>query len=639
FPGKKDASLNPKDRAKNKVIDAWKIGVLLKLETNALGVLGLLGAKLGATDKEVKHLTSSFGNMGAAATVAGLAAGAASIKLTEVLLRNGDKIIKQRALMSAAGVSPAGIAAMTSSSKSIANTTPGTTPSEIMHLEQELRSNLGTSALAIKAAGQIAKDHVALVALFPQFKGAGLDIFKTIDLMGGAMKNGHLSASAMASSYLKILQFEAATSGQVSASTLRRVAQTGGFALQGVPLGSSLSGLAATILELGSRAGTGIGAAAMQLEGGNASLKTVTGMERYGLIGKGGYTHKDGHYAVKAGALYGYHDLVTKGIADWITKDLVPKLKSEGVHTAPQMIAALSQILGSVRAARFLMTLSTPTGQEQAARDKALVHKAFGSDPSVAAQTTLAQNLKNVDAAFETLWQTLGEPKVATAVSVLRGVTDGILYFDKTATAHSHIANDLTDVAIAFGAWAGFKATSSIIVRGLTILGGDAAIVGSFASFASGIGEVVVASIALDKAMKLVGRTLGDLLPDWFSTKQFGGRHIAKQHGYLMPGEAPFGGVGNGLKWHHGDWNLNHYAPGHRYGADPQDGDIHNQSWIPSQPGGVRVQHVTYVQLDRKTIAKAVSEDMAHDMSLPSSGPTRFDSRMTPSFPQHTIGI
>lgn len=605
------------------MIDAYKIGVLLKLETNALGVLGLLGTKLGVTDREVKHLTSSFGKMGAAATVAGLAAGAASIKLTEVLLRNGDKIIRQRALMSAAGVSPAGSAAMEASSKAIASTTPGTTPSEMMHLEQELRSNLGSSALAIKAAGSIAKDHVALLALFPQFKGGGLDIFKSIDLMGGAMKNGHLSASAMADSYLKILQFDAATSGQVSASTLRRIAQTGGFALQGVPIGESLSGLAATILELGSRAGTGIGAAAMQLEGGNASLKTVTGMERYGLIGKNGYTHKDGHYSVKPGALYGYHDLVTKGIADWITKDLVPKLKSEGVHTAPQMIAALAQILGSVRAARFLMTLSTPTGQEQAARDKELVKKAFLSNPSAAAQTTLTQQTKDFSAALGTLYETLGEPLVPKAVAAMRSITGAILDFDRLVIAHPSASNDVLLGGIGMSLWVGGKASWSVLSRVTTsagrflgvfggpeavaaegtleTLGAGAAVAGSFLSFATGVGEVATAIAAAKFLFHNWGHP-GSIAPD-----------------HNLPGFGPGG--------HTDTPNYDNLNP-------------RNQSYIPPPHGGAHpLQTSLQINVDGKRLANIVASSLAHDMSLPSGGPTRFDSRMTAQYPRDTLGV
>jgi hypothetical protein len=86
-------------------------------------------------------------------------------------------------------------------------------------------------------------------------------------------------------------------------------------------------------------------------------------------------------------------------------------------------------------------------------------------------------------------------------------------------------------------------------------------------------------------------------------------------------------------------------APQDGYGVDGrpipkaahEGGDVHKESYVPPNDNQPRIQTVTYIQLDGKTIAKAVSDEQTHAMSLPASGSTRFDGRQTAIFPGTTM--
>jgi hypothetical protein len=63
------------------------------------------------------------------------------------------------------------------------------------------------------------------------------------------------------------------------------------------------------------------------------------------------------------------------------------------------------------------------------------------------------------------------------------------------------------------------------------------------------------------------------------------------------------------------------------------------QSYIPPSSGGKTVRVQTIVYLDKRVLARAISDEMAHSASLPPSGGTMFNPRITPSFPSNAVSL
>ena len=70
---------------------------------------------------------------------------------------------------------------------------------------------------------------------------------------------------------------------------------------------------------------------------------------------------------------------------------------------------------------------------------------------------------------------------------------------------------------------------------------------------------------------------------------------------------------------------------GHDYGKG--DGLVHKESYSPAGGGGPLVHTITYVQMDGRTFARAVSDQQARQATLPPSGTSRFDIRMNAPSP------
>ncbi|MDE2580218.1 MAG: hypothetical protein KGL52_01150 [Rhodospirillales bacterium] len=204
--------------------------------------------------------------------------------------------------------------------------------------------------------------------------------------------------------------------------------------------------------------------------------------------------------------------------------------------------------------------------------------------------------------------QALGAPLVPVSINLLRGVTSAVLFLEKEVAAHPDAVK-----------WIG-------------------AITAGVAAFAVALGAFAIGGAALGALGVLSG-------PIGFTAIAAGLTGMAAALGHF--------------KWIADIWNanpmgLNKVTPEdlwnrilngpasiqpQAHDAHGAHSDIHNQSYAPPTGSGPRVQTVVYLQLDKRTIAKAVSEEQAHAMLLPPSGPTRFDNRMSPSFPGTTLPL
>ena len=465
---------------------------------NGLGpVLKVLSRDLLGMGKQADGLTSKMKGLRLAAI--GAATALAGIGITKGmfdLAKMGDRIVLAQQRLAAAGASASSVASATNAAINLSTRLPGTTPDQNIDLVTKLRAALGGSTSeAISVLPGIAKAVTALnMSGLKGFAGQTESIVKALDLMGAGMKNGKFDPATMEKNFSLLSRAEIATGGLLPPQQFLQIARLAGFTAQGYNFKDFLGRNLAAFLELGSRAGSGAMQAAMQLYGGNGSIKTIMGMRQYGLLGANGYVHEAGHYAVKSGALYGYKDLLSQGMPYWLQKDLIPKLKSEGVKTSAQMIQALSQIFGSVRAARYVMAMATPSGQALTARDQTVLNKALAVDPYSKMMQAMTPSLTAFGGAFDGLLQVVGMPLVPVAVHVLHDLTNAVLGMESWAKIHPEMVKEIVGGIAGLGVALAVIGTSTVVVA-LASLGGIPSGIAAAVIALSGAFGVIVADI------------------------------------------------------------------------------------------------------------------------------------------------
>jgi hypothetical protein len=602
------------------------------MTSNATQVLGLLMRQLTGVHLKQEEINKNFSKMAKLAAVVGTAfAGAAILEGMTKVIEAGDKLVVIQNRLKAGGVSDAGVTLLTRTALNTALTVPGTSYTGNLNLGGDLRAALGNTADAAAALPDVAKSAAALnSAGISSFSGEGAlaDTLKSLDIMGAGMKNGAFDPATFAEAFKNLVQVEMQTNGMLTPTALLQIAKTGGFAAQGIDFKEFLASQLATFLELGSRAGSGLAQAEMEFVGGNASLKTIGGLQQYGLIGKDGYTHEDGHYALKPGALTGYADLLQKGMGYWVSHDLLPKLHAEGVTSAPAIIAALTQILGSVRAARYFMAQSTPAGQAMTQRDYDNAQASFNTQPYDQTQQSTSAQLKDINAAFETLITELGAPLVPVAVNMLKQLTGAILWLATEVSEHPTAATIVSEIAIGLSALA--------VAVGAFAVGAAAASALAFLAGPLGLTAAASGLVVLAGGIHALLSSYGDKIEAAAT-----GRTPAEQEAYKKKLDALHDKGWDQLKDYLGlgtkgiGPDMSHPMTNAPIGSTL----LQHDSYIAPTDNRPHIQTIVYTQLDGRTIAKTVSEEQSRDWSLPQSGSTRFDGSQTPSFPGQTIRV
>ena len=473
----------------------YKIAVEIAALNSAGPVLALLSKDLLGLGNQAKYVTRQMGALKVAAGGAIAAMGGAAILGgAYALAKYGDQVVQAQNRLLAAGATAKSVAAATKAAFNVATTTPGTTPSGNIDLINELRPALGgKTAEAISVLPGIAKDLIALnMSGMKGFSGQAGVMVKALDLMGAGMKNGKFDPAQFAQAFNELTQVEFATGGLLTPTTLLRIAQTGGFTAQGYSFTQWLQMNLPALLEMGSRAGTGMSATAMQLYGGSASVKTVRGLKEYGLVNPNGVVDDHGQYTIKPGALYGYSDLMHKGIAYWIQHDLVAKLKSEGINSTAGMIAALTSIFGSVRAARYVMTMATPAGQVMSARDYQLAAKAFNTGPYALEMDSLNSQTTALGTSFTTLLQTLGGPLVLPAINAVAALNTAVLGLSAWAKIHPERVKLIVEGIAGLGAAMLVFGSVAVIGAMISLGGAPALIAGAVAAVGIAVAGLIL---------------------------------------------------------------------------------------------------------------------------------------------------
>ncbi len=607
------------------MIDAFKIGISLDMKSNAMGFLAALGRTLGTTDRQVKTLTSHLGGLHTVGVAVGLALAGGAVKTTEALVKHGAAVSDVEAKMRALGMTEAAVMRARGAATRASLTVPGTTipgnETAILALRAVLPNSKEAEA-ALPAYLRAARD----VSIFNDSHGTHKDatqllpIIKALENQGAFMKNGRYDLARVAKA---IMSGEAAlelTHGVLTPQMFYRFTRMAGVSAQAMDMTDFIKYFTEMMSGVGSTGGRGMQMAAKTFLGGQFSQPSKDQLIGLGIISKDDVKNVNGHYSLKPGHhVKGYDELIAKGFAQWFHDVMQPAMVAHGHTGKTAVLTALGSL--PVTEQKFFGFLYTNWAQIE--KFSTQFDKRMGTDANKQLMDhSVAANVTAFTSAWSNLLTVLGEPLNGPAIVTLKGLTGALHDIQSFASAHSSGVNDVVVGGLGMAFLRGGKASWTLL-RGVTTaagrflgvfggpeavaaetsletLGAGAAVAGSFLSFATGIGEVAAAIAYAKLVFKGWGHP-GSIAPP-----------------RNMPGFGPGG--------HTDAPNLDNLVP-------------HHDAWIPPAHGGAPIVVHAALFVDGRKMAENTSKHQADAMSRPSGGPTRFDGRMTPSFPGNTIGI
>lgn len=628
-------------------MDAWKIGVSIAMTSNASAVLGVLGRDLFGMGKQAEALTSKLGLVRLAAIGAvGVIAGGAALTGMVKLVEHGKELIHQQALFKAAlldsGMSAQDMALETAKVTAAAwkNTQDvmGTGVAENLKNIRELRMVFGDTQEALSNLKVVTQAQMVMESV--RGHGAGDQVFdmaKALEIKGVSMDPAHFNKLIDA-----MVKAAVASGGKVLGSDFFSAFKFGRTATQGWDDNFVGTILPTLIQEMKSGGGSGGGvggpgnalqSAFQAVVGGVMSNKAADEFLRLGIVDptKVIRTTTGAVKGIAPGGVQGASQFQADPY-QWVQNVLVPALQKAGDNTPDKMREEIAHLFVN-RTAQQMMTMFA-TQQQRFQKDATLITGAGGID---AQQALLANDPAMKMKAFTEAWQNLltalGAPLVETAYHMLDSLTAGLNHLAMFAAAHPDTVLVIGEVTAALAALA--------VVMGAFAIGSAAAAALGLLTGAGGL-------LALAVGLEALGHALPKI-PEWL-VHMAAGAAVGAAAGSIVPGVGT--GVGAGVGAAAGllfsaptgpDLNrrLRRNHPGYDANGDPVHPDsdpIKKQSYIPpNTTGQPQVQTITYVQLDGRTIAKAVSDQQAKYSNLPPAGTSAFDASMTPFGPAQQV--
>ncbi len=533
------------------------------------------------------------------------------------LLTNGwtpEQVSKARALAQAIQVS-----------------TPGATIGGGLEVMKDIgvifrnRDGLPDVGTAIDAAPSMLKDALVLAA-----RGHGdalTEVFQAVqagDLKGAASKPGtdETDPARLAQFVHNEMLATVLTGGRVTPRMILQNARMGGAAAAMMSDEEFFGGNLALIEGLGPQAASALQGFNRQFGSGRMGKGTIQELEQM-FPTLHGHWHETGMgQVVIDNEAMGKIDYLAQHPLSYVHDELLPRIdkKLRGDHPdfdtwdAQKRLVYESQegsrISTTVTGSRFLTEIFRMWPQLM--REKAGFDALRSSDPY---QTQLANNpqmqAKGLGAAWNAFEVSLGEAGQGPAIEALNGITtwlNSIAAWAKTNPDGSKAALE----GLAFGILA---LGAEKVVGALAALGGNGK--GGLFMLAGGI-------LALSGAV--------DKFPEWLQNAAKGA--VAGGTVAGVPG-AIAGGVGGGL-WNMNPLGLNDVTPG-----DAVRGLghlLHLNAYHPQtdQPGPV-IEHITYLHLDDREIARAVTRQQLRMMGGQVSGTLRPDPSLAPQYGAHLV--
>ena len=595
------------------MIEAWKIGVNIAMTSNAAQVLGVIGKDLLGLNKSAEALASKLNlvKLAAVGAMSAVAGGAVLYGMTK-LVEKGQDLVQQQYRMREAGFQTKEIAEATAAAWKLSADVAGRGVTENLTLIQGLANMLGEFGVnktrlvgeATKAAPFAARYETVMGSLGENAEGAGAEFMRFLELRGTLVnhKTGEMATASDLDRAFRLGEaIAAATHGHGTTVSARDLYQ---YQLQAGAAGATLSeeGLLhlAPLLGImkggsggqGSRVGTGAFQLTRQTMSGALNPHAIEWLMSLGMLDPSKIEHvgkgATAHYKMTPGALEG-EQLMERDPVKWMWDVLGKHMKDHGI-SGPD--ASAEAILKS----GFTATVSRLLAE--GLRNEALLRKDFENENialqvdqyKVAADSPITK-MRDFQQAWNNLLTALGAPIVETAYGMLDHITAALKWLTAVAVAHPEATKTILELTAGLAGLAvvlGTLAVGTAAASALLLLGGPAGVLISI-----GIGATAaVAALILFKKEILGFMHLGEKTPNGGDSGEY----------------------------------------------TDENGVVHKMNYAP--PGAdksPKIQTITYVQLDKRTIAKAVSEQQANFGMLPQVGTSAFDTSMGAFSPGHQI--
>lgn len=428
-----------------------------------------------------------------------------------------------------------------------------------------------------------------------------------------------------------------ASGGNVNGTQYQNAMRAGGIPLKMMSDVALFVKSEPIIQEMGGfRFGTGLNAAFNNLVEGRLPVRAVDELMKYGLVNKNmvEWTKIGTVKRMLPGGLKGQDEFIQDPYA-WMDDILLPSLKQKGMNTNDQLkvVTEIGAFLTNSRGANIF---STAYLQHPAiARAMSRIPQAMNIEQTYGlAPKTLQGAESNLDAQWNTLMADIGTQTLPSVVYWMNKLSGALTSVDSAIKAHPTITKAASYGVLGIGALAIFKGATTI-VGGLLNFARIPALVrvaigplsrtmltlGRVAlPLLAGAFEVLFSPITLTiAAVAAVGAALYEMWAHWDSTK-----------GFIWNIKNELGMFWDWLK-EKAEWLVS-WLPGAHSTANGASG-----SWVNSPPPiHVTVNHTTNV--DGKTVARSVSHHQAAVTNRPQTGPSNFDTHLSPLRPDMAYG-
>ena len=620
------------------MIDAYKIGVSIAMTNGVSSVLGVIAKDVMGLHGHVRELEAGFGRVRVAMLgAAGVMGGAAVLGVFKELANAAKEFRVEQTRLVPAGFTADQARRATRQAWDVTTSTPGANLEHALAHQREMREILGDAESARRASPLVEQMAVALHAQTGVDAENGMkSLLKAVEMQAQQRlfdKEGKFDEGTFKTHMDAAYRFLVAANGFVKPEAMNQMMQQAGTSAEMMedPFKFWRTKLHEAIEQGASRAGTGDAALWRALMNG-----TLPGINRRAAWHNVGLGHSDGKdFRMEAGPR---ETFAHEGEDAFITKWLLPALQKHGVTTPDAIRDWLSVNLPSETGRRnAVLNAANRVGslKAQANYDSTM---GFQEAYRYHQDNNPELKMKAFEEALHSFKVALGDPMLDTATGMLTKITAKINEATRWAAANPDAVQKIEKVIAVIGVAS--AAGGAILLAGAAFT----ALSGALLPFVAGGGALLALyALAGPDGLAAVGSALVKLkdyvaeFAQWARSVSDGlGLTTSSGGGGISPDKQR--AINNLLSGRHSD--------GRPLGAgeDPSilgeempvpPSMVHKSSFLQGYDhgGGARIQTITYVQLDKRTIARAVSEEQGRRFSGPENGTSGFSGRVSPLTP------
>jgi hypothetical protein len=516
----------------------YRVGIELSMASNHAAVLGALSRSLLGIYPAVTQLTGHFDKLKFAIGGAlGVGAGNELFNMLGKLIEKTKDLSHEKVQLQKLGLADAEIARIQAEAVRTIKAVPGTTELEALKIAGQTYSVVGLEN-ALKIMKPLAEFENVIKNTTGKFdEGDQAQLYKMIrsaDLLGKLLDpTTHQVDTETLQKYLDVgSKIMLATHGRVTPQTALGMAQQGGPALMNLSdEGLTTMGMLSQMMG-GPRTGTAMMSLFQQMAGGTMFKRTAEALEEIGLLGPGvkrekGAPKPEGADWWTEGGRVSLSDEASKRLTGLVGKDplvfgekLKKIMEEHGITSNEDQMRWMFRIFGRQTTQRMMADVMR--NQAQLEQERVRIGGALPTHTAMEAQNKgdVAQNLRNITAAWENLQFAIAGPNSENTITMLHALTGAINSITETARANPEavklIAAAIAGLSVLF-IGAGAAALIAALGTGGWLVVGIGALGTALATLkAMGFGEDWLKSDSISKWLK--SNSISDDIQQWLKS-------------------------------------------------------------------------------------------------------------------------